>query len=137
LTSIPDAIAAFGGACSVMWGLFHFFFGVGRLNPFGIISRRLLREKTQRRLAETYGYCTLQSVTIEPQEKAPNNASVNGENLTVIDEKLKQLDQRTQGNIEKVEEDLKRLEGLLRDYYLDMDIARVDNPTNRDSGRWY
>ncbi|KAF9947623.1 hypothetical protein BGZ65_008684, partial [Modicella reniformis] len=161
VTSIPDAVAAFGGAFSAVWGLFYFFFGAARLDPFGIITRRFIRQKTQKNLTAAYGYWTSQSVTIEPQESAPKNDSVNalshaplnsasdmcGEHLAVFYKKLKQLDQWTQENINqiqeqvkhqrKVEKDLEKLKGLLRDYYLEMDLASVDNPTNGNNGQWH
>ncbi|KAF9980765.1 hypothetical protein BGZ65_004703 [Modicella reniformis] len=145
LTSIPDAIAAFGGAFSAAWGLFHFFFGAGRLDPFGMISKRFLRKKTQKRLAESYGYWPLQSVTSESPEKAPNNASVNEPAHDPPDsasdmwtqENTKQIQEQVKHQ-RKVEKDLEKLEGFLREYYLDMAIASVDNPaTNGDSGRWH
>ncbi|KAF9999481.1 hypothetical protein BGZ65_005180 [Modicella reniformis] len=142
VTSVQDAIASLGGAFSVGWGVFYFFFGVGRLNPFGMISKRFVRTKIQNSLTAADGYSASQSVTIESQEKAPNSVLANapsnspsdmcGEHHVVFDKKLQQLDQ----HLQNVGKDYARLEGLLREYYLEMDIAKVDTPTTGDSRRW-
>ncbi|KAF9290543.1 hypothetical protein BGZ68_006779 [Mortierella alpina] len=54
VTSIPRAFADWGGAFSVAWAIFFFFFGAPRVDPFGIISR-LIGRKTQRYVTTFYG----------------------------------------------------------------------------------
>ncbi|KAG0049469.1 hypothetical protein BGZ83_005745 [Gryganskiella cystojenkinii] len=54
-TSIPDAFASFGGAFSIVCGVFYIFFGHSRVTPFGLIQKFAMRVKTKKNLRKVYG----------------------------------------------------------------------------------
>ncbi|KAG0027705.1 hypothetical protein BGZ81_005345 [Podila clonocystis] len=69
LTSLSDALAEWGGWFSVVWGVFYFFFGSPRLDPFGLIAMLFMSNKTKRRILKAYGPLPNQS----PPQNVPDS----------------------------------------------------------------
>ncbi|KAF9557500.1 hypothetical protein EC968_007617, partial [Mortierella alpina] len=67
--------------------------------------------------------------------------------MSVIVDKLVQQDQcikehtgqiqRQDAYIRRIETEFRRLDELLREYYLEMDLASVDNPSTNSHENWY
>ncbi|KAG0348232.1 hypothetical protein BG004_005628 [Podila humilis] len=55
ITSIPSAFADWGGAFSVVWGVFYILFGAPRLDPFGLIGILFMTKKSKRKIMRAYG----------------------------------------------------------------------------------
>ncbi|KAG0356885.1 hypothetical protein BG005_004149 [Podila minutissima] len=69
LTSLSSGFAEWGGWFSVVWGVFYFFFGSPRLDPFGLIAMFFMSNKTKRRILKAYGPL--------PNETSPQNGPNN------------------------------------------------------------
>ncbi|KAG9319599.1 hypothetical protein KVV02_003868, partial [Mortierella alpina] len=137
IKSIPGALGDWGGVFSTLWGIFYFFFGQERLDPFGIFTVLFIRRKTRRNL-------------IEGREKGKADDGDNGDNgdrgdrwnngygnmasdptlyvpLTTSTEggleSMNGIVQRQGEHIRKIEEDFYNLRRLLKDYYLDIDLV--------------
>ncbi|KAF9952193.1 hypothetical protein BGZ72_006459 [Mortierella alpina] len=170
ITSVSDAFSAWGGASSVLWGAFIVFFGTGKMNAFGMIASRFLRQKTQRHLTRKYGYWSHESATpTSPVARNPPAASVhispdslspeelpdqqgrfplmasleskaeNGGDQALVLERLREQDERIRqqySQIQQVDQDLGKLDKLLRKYYLEMDLASAEDPPAKASRGW-
>ncbi|KAF9353723.1 hypothetical protein BGX26_008516 [Mortierella sp. AD094] len=55
IMSFMDALASWGGAFSIVFGLFFVLFGVRPLSPFGLIQKYLMRDSTKANISKIYG----------------------------------------------------------------------------------
>lgn len=56
IVSLPDALSAWGGVCTLVFGAFFLLFGSARLSPFGVVQRYFMRSSTKANIAKVYGY---------------------------------------------------------------------------------
>ncbi|KAI7826086.1 hypothetical protein BC939DRAFT_447753 [Gamsiella multidivaricata] len=176
VTPVLRVFSDWGGAFSAAWGVFYFFFGSSRVEPFGLITARFLRRKTKRNIAAKYGYLASDleankpeesslvstSQPLYPPEKSPGqekevpptnlpySSDIAAEkgvvDLALILEKLKQQEERIQRQEKQIQEhkkdaykvkkDFYNMEGLLKDYYLNMDLVDAEGLVSAGQ-RWY
>ncbi|KAI1314947.1 hypothetical protein EDD11_001532 [Mortierella claussenii] len=166
-TSIPSAFSAWGGASSAAWGIFYFLFGRGRSDPFGFLAR-FFRQQTQHHLTAKYGYWASDSAPSKPaavqmslsQTSLPNDEKTervivpapspvipctievdHSHDAALILQQLKQqqevMDKQEQ-HINKVEDNFNKLDGLLREYYLEMGLASSEDLLTSESAEpWH
>ncbi|KAF9355427.1 hypothetical protein BGX26_006577 [Mortierella sp. AD094] len=169
ITTIPNALTSWGGAFSLVWGVFYALFGAPRMSPFGLIAIYCFGRKTKRNIAEVYGswrrekkdgdedghyglerstgstascdrppnyYPDLRLGLISSTAISRDSGSSSGStyNNTPEDPVVHQDDEDYQWKLRQyrhnqvTESKINELEGLLKEYYLNMELIDTKGP---------
>ncbi|KAG0229380.1 hypothetical protein BGX31_006212 [Mortierella sp. GBA43] len=114
LMTVQTAIGSFGGIMSLITSFIVFFFGAGRVNPFGFVQNRILGYGTRERIRRIYGTWKKDEESLDHiQDKHE------GSPQPPLDQEL--AAHRRQLNIQ--DRKIKELETLLKTFYLDMNLV--------------
>lgn len=121
--SIQSAIGSFGGVLSLVSSVLVLFFGAGRVAPFGLVQKWLLRSSTKAKIRKAYRNDHINDMDEKQGSLASSfQSSLEGEPQAHHHRELKVLERR-----------VKELETVLRDLYLDMKLIDTDDEQDQVS----
>ncbi|KAF9179426.1 hypothetical protein BGZ51_006926 [Haplosporangium sp. Z 767] len=153
INTIPNALGSWGGAFSVVWGLFYFLFGSPRMDPFGFFAIHVFGRKGKRRISRqftTWGkppqydeerqglrqsQDTLTDISLGEshplQQSDSQHVPLQMQHMDQFSESetTQQQDRRHRMLLSRIND----LEAVLREYYLNMDL--FETPADANTGK--
>ncbi|KAG0208018.1 hypothetical protein BGX28_000906 [Mortierella sp. GBA30] len=140
ITTIQSALSSWGGAFSLVWSVYYAFFGTPRMDPFGWVIIYLFAKTTKRKVIEYYnsqdgGFLDKEadSMKVLPTSQRPRSYNLNRGSIQSWCEGEETPEMEKDRRLYEVEFKTKRLEAILNDYYLNLEMFKTDEPEKKQN----
>ncbi|KAG0249893.1 hypothetical protein BG011_008845 [Mortierella polycephala] len=146
INTIPNALGSWGGAFSVVWGLFYFLFGSSRMDPFGFFAIYVFGRQGKRRISRQFTTWRKEQPQYDEERQGLRQSQETladvplGESLPFqqhldpfsdSEKTTQQQDRRHRMLLSRIN----NLEAILREYYLNMELFEAPANTKTGKGR--